>query len=124
MAKYQYELRYPQLSKSENEFVDLKKQKATLQEIYFAPPSAPKTGPASAPGPKSKSDPNREEILTGILLEEKTKKGNWKVRVGDLSGTLVAPSLPGNLKPGDSVKVRIQSAHPTDKNAYVFEFLK
>lgn len=59
-------------------------------------------------------------ILTCILLDEKTKKGKWKVKVKDspeISGTITnSPAVPGNKNPGDEIKLKVTAVKGNNSN--------
>ncbi len=55
------------------------------------------------------------DLVKGVLLEEKTKRGGWKIEVDGNKGPIVnTGEVPGDKHPGDAVEVVIQSANPTN----------
>lgn len=61
------------------------------------------------------SSVNTGDVVTGILLEERTKKGGWKARIDDLSesGPIQnSRDVPPELKPGVEVELIVAIAKP------------
>lgn len=55
------------------------------------------------------------EKVTGVLLEEKTKKGGWKAEVGGKAGPIInSAEMPGDLTMGDKIDLIINSANPNN----------
>lgn len=60
--------------------------------------------------------------VTATLLEEKTKKGGWKVQYGQIIGPIVnSANVPGDAAAGKQVIVKVQSTNPTNAS---FNFFK
>lgn len=71
--------------------------------------SARPTGPT----PSQTGGFTPRSVVTGILMEERTKKGGWKALVQGVTGPLQKPQLvPATAKPGDQVRLIVMIGPP------------
>lgn len=78
---------------------------------------------SSAPAPKVTHSENgiaNNSVQVCVLLEEKTKKGGWKVKVKDtpdISGAIVNSSdVPADKKAGDEIKLKVMAVMGASTN--------
>lgn len=104
----------------------------SLQHASWDAPSPPSHKSGSGYRGGRAPEPPREKLAglvagqetVGILQEEKTKKGGWKVLVqgGAVPGPVVnSGDVPSDKQPGDEVKVKINSASPSNP---IFRFVE
>jgi CRISPR-associated protein Cmr6 len=90
------------------------------------PPSVRTPLPRPQPTDGERSQVGREALrvgdeVRGQLLEERTRKGGWRAEVSGMRGVIQnSGKVPVSAKPGDSVKLRVKIAKPTDP---AFEYL-
>ncbi len=60
--------------------------------------------------------------ITAVLLDERTKRGGWKVQYNSIKGAVVNTGVvPGDCKPGQKVIVKVQSPNPANA---MFNYVK
>lgn len=111
-----------------NEFTSNKKEKNFLPDYSDFPDANPSVRNVTGHYPNNFKKKGNDTIKTGnglksgdivtcILLEEKTKKGGWKVSLqgNQISGTIVNTNdIPADKKAGDTIKLKITSINGTN----------
>lgn len=86
---------------------ELTQQPVALERPYLPDPQGLR--------PQTSSGLSVGQELVGELLEEKTKKGGWKAKASGIHGVIQnSQKVPGDVKPGQKVKLKVKIAVPRD----------